>query len=112
MEDKITIDDVMAFEHLFSTTPSFILERMAKKKTNLVKKFEDVVRKHLAAADDNEMRKLNIAINTEIDELQATMAEAYRLTNKKQFKILANPDNKEFLELNRSELRKIVNGEN
>ena len=50
-------------------------------------------------------------INTDIDELQATMAEAYRLTNKKQFKILANPDNREFLELNRLELRKIVAGE-
>ncbi len=111
MEEKVTIDDVMAFEHLFSSTPSFILERMARKKTNVVKKFEDIVRKHLSLADEKEMRKLNMAINTDIDELQATMAEAYRLTNKKQFKILANPDNREFLELNRLELRKIVTGE-
>ena len=109
MEEKVTIDDVMAFEHLFSSTPSF--ERMARKKTNVVKKFEDIVRKHLSLADEKEMRKLNMAINTDIDELQATMAEAYRLTNKKQFKILANPDNREFLELNRLELRKIVAGE-
>jgi hypothetical protein len=36
------------------------------------------------------------------------MNEAYIKTNKKQFKILADPKNKEFIKLNLAELEKLL----
>ena len=44
----------------------------------------------------------------DVDDLQKLMGEAYAESNKKQFKILADPKNKEFIELNINELRKMV----
>lgn len=110
MEEKITIDDVITFEHLFSVVPAFVLEGMAKKKTNLVKKFQSQVQSHLDSASDEELAKLNIVFNTDIEELQALMDEAYDQTGKKQFKVLANPNYKEFLEINCNELKMMVDG--
>lgn len=108
MEEKITIEDVEEFEHLFSIVPPFILKRMAKKNTNIVKKFPSQVQSHLDSASDEEMKKLHIVLNSDVDELQAIMDEAYNKTNKKQFKVLADPDYKEFIEINIAELKKII----
>jgi hypothetical protein len=36
------------------------------------------------------------------------MDEAFKRTDKKQFEILANPDNAEFIEINLDELRKLL----
>ena len=38
--EKITYDDVVEYNYLFTFAPSFLLERMAKKNSNLVKKFK------------------------------------------------------------------------
>lgn len=108
-EDKITYEDVEQYEKMFTLTPSFLLERFAKKNTNLVLKFESKARHFLDNLSDYQKNKLNIVLNSDIDELQAVMSDAYSRTNKKQYKILANPKYKEFIELNLDEVRKIIN---
>lgn len=108
MSEKITCDDVLEYQDFFKLAPPFLLKRMAKKNSNLVKKFEPKVRSYIANLDDNHREKLHVLLNSEIDELQGIMNEAYLKTNKKQYKILADPDNKEFIRLNLDELRKMV----
>lgn len=108
MDQKITYEDVAQHQHLFSLMPSFLLERMAKKNSNLVKKFESSIHSYLAKLNDAQRNKLDIVLSSDVDELQAVMHEAYSKTNKKHFKILANPKYKEFIVLNIDELRKIV----
>ena len=105
MVDKITVDDVMEFENLFSMAPAFLLERMAKKKKNLVKKFKSKVQFHLDSASDEQLKKVDIVLNSDIDDVQAIMREAYEKTNDKHYKILANPKYKEFIEINLNELK-------
>ncbi len=107
-EDKITYDDVQQYEKMFSLTPSFLLERFAKKNTNLVLKFESKARSFLSNLSDHQKNKLNIVLNSSVEELQAVMADAYSRTNKKQYKILANPKYREFIELNINEVRKMI----
>lgn len=108
-EDKITYSDVKQYEKFFTLTPPFLLERFAKKNTNLVLKFESKAKKYLANLNENQKKKLDIVLNSEIEDLQAVMADAYERTNKKQYKILANPKYREFLEFNIDEVRKLVN---
>ena len=108
MVDEITYEDVLEFEGLFKIVPPFLLERMAKKNTNLVKKFEPQVSSHLDSLGEEEMKSLDTILNSDVDDLQALMGEAYEKLGKKQFKVLANPDYKDFIVLNLDELRKMV----
>lgn len=107
-ENKITMKDVEAYEKFFSLIPSFLLERYAKKNTNLVLKFKSKVESYMAKMSDGQKLKLDILLNSDVDELQGLMNDAYQDTNKKQYKILANPKYKPFIETNIEELRQIV----
>lgn len=108
MEDKLTYKDVEEYEHLLRLAPPFLLKRFAKKNSNLVNKFKPRVQSYLNSLNDNQKKKLDILLVTDVDDLQKLMGEAYAESNKKQFKILADPKNKEFIELNINELRKMV----
>lgn len=108
MEEKITCDDVLEYQHFLKLAPPFLLGRMAKKKSNLVSKFESKVKSYLANLNDDQRKKLAIVLVSDVDDLQVAFSEAYEKSNKKQFKILADPKNKEFIELNIEELKKIV----
>ena len=107
-EDKITYNDIEEYEKLFSLTPPFLLERFAKKNTNIVLKFKSNIEGFLSGMDENHKHKLDIVLNSPVDELQGLMNEAYKHSNKKQYKILANPKYKQFIELNLNELEKIL----
>lgn len=107
-DNQLTYDDVKEYEKMFTLTPPFLLERFAKKKTNLVSKFQSKVESFLGNLNENKKQKLEIVLNSDIDDLQAVMAEAHEKSGKKQYKILANPKYKEFIELNLNEVRKIV----
>lgn len=107
-EDKITYSDVEEYEKFFSLIPSFLLERFAKKNTNLVLKFESKVRGFMGNLSDGQKKKLDLVLNSDVDELQSIMDEAYNISNKKQYKILANPKYKQFIEDNLNEIRKMV----
>ena len=63
---------------------------------------------HINALSDEQLEKLDLMLRTDIIELQAIMKEAYRKTKIKQYKILANPKYKEFIESNLNELRKLI----
>jgi vacuolar-type H+-ATPase subunit E/Vma4 len=106
---ELTCDDVLEYQNLLKMAPLFILKRMARKKSNLVKKFEPKVKSYVDNLDSNHQEKLNILLNSNIDDLQALMDEAYKKSNNKQFKILADPKNKEFIHINLEELKKLVN---
>jgi hypothetical protein len=107
-EDEITYRDVREYESLFTLTPSFLLERFAKKNANLALKYESVIRGHLSKMNGEQKRKLDIILNSETDHLQKIMAKAYEISKKKQYKILANPEYSQFIEDNLSEIRKMV----
>lgn len=107
-ENKITIDDVKSYEKFFSLIPSFLLERYAKKNTNLVLKFKSKVESYLSKISDGQRHKLDILLNSDVEDLQSVMDEAYQNTNKKQYKILANPKYKEFIETNIDEVRQMI----
>ena len=107
MDDKISYEDIKEYQHLFTLAPSFLLERMARKNSNLVNKFGPTINSHLSSLNDAQRKKLEIILNSEIAVLQEVMADAFRKTKIKQFKILANPKYKEFIELNLAELKKM-----
>lgn len=108
MNEKITYDDIKNYEKLFSLTPSFLLERWAKKNTNLVSKFESRIQDNLDNLNEGHKRKLDLILNSDVEELQNILQEAYDISDKKQYKILANPKYKEFIKLNLDEIRKLV----
>ena len=107
-EDKITYSDVKEYEKLFTLIPPFLLERFAKKNSNIVHKFKSRVESFLTRLSPNQRNKLDIVLNSDIDELQAVMSEAYSKSNKKQYKILANPKYKPVVESNLDEVRKMI----
>ena len=107
-EDKITYADVNEYEKFFTLVPPFLLERFAKKNTNIVSKFKSKAESFLAKMNDHQKSKLDIVLNSDIDELQAIMAEAYEKSNNKQYKILAIPKYKPFVENNLNEVRKMI----
>lgn len=108
MSDKISYEDIKPYEELFTATPAFLLERFAKRNTNFVLKFKSKVESFLDGLDDNQKKKLDIVLNSDTDELQAVMADAYEKTNIKQYKILANPKYKEFIQININEIENMI----
>lgn len=108
MEEKITCDDVLEYQHFLKLVPPFLLGRMAKKNSNLVSKFESKVHSYLANLNENQRKKLHIVLNSDVSDLQEVLGEAYRKTNKKHYKILSDTSNREFIEINIAELRKMV----
>lgn len=107
-EDKITYDDIKDYESLFTMAPSFLLEMFARKNKNLVLKFESVIRQNLANLNPEQKNKLEIILESDVEELQEVLHEAFVKSNKKQYEILANPQYKQFIELNLNEIRKMV----
>ena len=107
-EDKITLNDVKQYEKFFTMVPPFLLERFAKKNTNIVLKFKSRVDSFLANLSDHQKNKLDILLKSDIDELQDLMVKAYAMTNKKQYRILGNPKYRPFVESNLNEVRKLI----
>lgn len=107
-EEKLSYKDVQAYEKFFTLIPPFLLERFAKKNTNLVSKFKSKAESYLANLSEGQKNKLDLVLNSDVDELQSIMSEAYSHSRKKQYKILANPKYKQFLEHNIDEIRKLV----
>ena len=108
-DDKISYKDVRDYEELFNLAPAFILEAFAKKNSNIVLKFQSQIMKHISNLDEEQKRKLDSILKTDIEVLQSIMMEAYKKTRKKQYKVLGNPKYHEFIEKNFNELRKMVN---
>lgn len=108
MEERISYDDLKEHEHLFTLAPSFILKRMARKNSNLVDKFKSTIESHLNKLSDEQKAKLHLILDSDVDELQELLRQAYEKTRIKQYEILANPKYKEFIELNLRELRKLI----
>ncbi|MBQ2665305.1 hypothetical protein [Methanobrevibacter sp.] len=106
--EKITYEDVREYENLFTLAPSFLIERFAKRNSNVVSKFESQIQSHLSNLDENQKNKLDLILKTDIAELQKIMGEAYLKSNIKQYRILSNPKYKEFIEKNLGEIRKLV----
>ena len=81
---------------------------MAKKNSNLVKKIKSTIQSYMDNLTDIQCVKLNVILDSDVSELQAIMQEAYEKTNKKQYRILANPNYSQFIELNLNELKGMV----
>ena len=107
-EDKITYSDVREYETLFTLAPTFLLERFARKNTNLVSKFESIIQGYLDNLTSDQKHKLAIILNSDVDDSQNIMNESYSKTGKKQFMILANPKYKQFIVDNLESIRKMI----
>lgn len=107
-EEKITYADVEEYQSLFTLAPSFLLETFAKRNTNLVLKFKSIIGSYMDSLTDIQQEKLDIILSTDIDELQKIMNEAYQRTNIKQYKVLANPNYKPFINDNLDEIRSLL----
>lgn len=107
-EEKLTYEDIKAYEKLFTMTPSFILSTMIRRNTNLVEKFKSQIVKFINGLDEKQEKQLELIINSDIDDLQLLMMEAYKKSKKKQYKLLANPKNKDFIRMNLDELKKLL----
>ena len=108
MDDKITYEDIEEYAHLFTLAPAFILETMAKTNANLVSKFESSIKHHMDNLTPAQRDKLHIILDSDIDYLQEKMAEAFRKTRKKQYRVLSNPAHRAFIEKNLNEIRKML----
>ena len=108
MDDKITYDDVKEYESIFKMAPSFLLVRFARKNTNFVSKFQSQIQSHLNSLNQDQMNKLDLILRTDVLTLQHIMHEAYLKSKIKQYKILANPKYRQFVESNLAELRKMI----
>ena len=107
-EEKITYADVEEYQSLFTLAPSFLLETFAKRNSNLVLKFKSIIGSYMDSLTDIQQEKLDIILSTDIDELQKIMNEAYQRTNIKQYKVLANPNYKQFINDNLDEIRSLL----
>lgn len=108
MSESLSYEDVKEYESLFTLAPSFLLERFARKNSNLVLKFEPVVRGYMQNLTDEQRHKLDMILNSDVDDLQEIMKQSYLKTGKKQFEILANPKYKRFIVDNLDEIRKMI----
>ncbi|MDO5823133.1 hypothetical protein [Methanobrevibacter sp.] len=108
MVEKITCNDVIEYNKLFLLAPPFLLERVAKKNSNLVAKFKSTIQSYIVNLTDDEKNKLNVVLSCEVCDLQEILYETYLKTNIKQYKILSNPNHREFIELNLDELKKLI----
>ncbi len=108
MDEKITLDDIEQYQHLINKVPAFLLGRMAKKNSSIVKKFQSRVKSYIDKLGDSERKKLDILLNSDVDDLQDVLNEAYQKSGKKQYKILADPSNRQFIESNIEDLKKII----
>ena len=106
MDEKITLEDILPYQRYVSKVPAFALKRMARRKSNLVSKFESQIKSRLGNMSHHQRHLLNIALNSEVSDLQNLMGEAFKKTGKKQFKILADSKNAEFIRKNLDELEK------
>ena len=105
---KITYDDIREYETLFTLAPSFLLERFAKRNTNLVLKFKPTIESFLHNLNPNQKSKLDMILESDVGKLQDLLHEAYMKSGKKQYKVLANPKYRHFIEFNLDEIRKMV----
>ena len=107
-DDRISYRDVREYESLFNMAPAFLLEMFARKNSNIVLKFQSQIMDMISNLDEAQKMKLDSILMTDIEVLQSIMMEAYKKTKIKQYKILANPKYREFIEKNFNELRKMV----
>lgn len=107
-EDKLTYSDIHDYESLFTMAPPFLLESFAKRNSNLVLKFKPTIQPYINNLTSEQKHKLDLILNSDVGELQAILYEAFLKTNKKQFKILADPKYRDFIELNLNEIRQMV----
>lgn len=108
MDERITYDDVKEYERLFTLAPLFLLERFARKNSNLVLRFKSAVQSYMDNLTDEQRNKLNVVLNSPVEDLQGIMHEAYLKTGIKQYNVLANPKYRQFIEDNFGELRKML----
>lgn len=107
-DEKITYDDIKEYEHLFTIAPPLILELMIKRNVNLVDKFHSAIVKYLNELTPQQKQKLNQVLSTDTESLQKLMFLAYKKTGKKQYYILANPANRNFVEMNINGIKELV----
>lgn len=107
MAEELSYEDIKEYGHLFTIAPSFVLEMMARKNSNIVLKFKSTIRSFLESLSDEEMIKLDLILTSDVDVLQDLMNEAYAKSGKKRYKILAKPKYKNFIILNLGEIEKL-----
>lgn len=105
---KLTYEDIKPYEGFVSKIPTLILKRLIRKNSNFVLKFESIILSHINNLNLNQKEQLNIILEADINELQELSQESYEKSGIKAFKLIADPNCKDFLELNLNELKKLI----
>ncbi|MDO5851125.1 MAG: hypothetical protein Q4Q23_01400 [Methanobacteriaceae archaeon] len=106
--EKITYEDFKQFEGAFSKVPAVILKGMVKVNANLVNEFKPLIISKIEKLPENYNQKIDIVLKMSTEELQALMKEAYDISGKKHYQILADPSSEEFIKKNMLEIKKII----
>ena len=106
--DKITYEDIKKYEFIFSKAPTMVLKVMIKTTADVVAKFKTKILLVASGLNDNQKSLIKKVFNMNVDEIQQLMDEAYKKSNIKQYKILADKNSKKFIEKNLDELKKLI----
>ena len=107
-DETLTYDDIKEYEHLFTMAPPFVLELMIKRNVNLVDKFRPTIVKYMEELTPQQKQKLTHILSADTERLQKLMFLAYKKTGKKQYYTLANPANRDFVEMNINGIRQLA----
>jgi hypothetical protein len=108
MEEKITEKDIIGVMDLFTKVPIILLKGAILRNMNVVKRFEDQIISYKTKLSLEELEKIELVTKMPVTELQRLLLSVYEKTEKKQFKLLADPNAQKFISINLNELRKIL----
>lgn len=111
LDDSIGISveekDIWNILNTIEQFPPFVANKYVSLNINAVEEFEDKIEDYKNKLSEEDLFKIRKIIETPVEELQDVLNELYLETNMEQFKIMADPKAKPFIDLNVRELRRI-----
>lgn len=88
--------------------PPFVVNKYISLNINAVNEFDDKIKVYKKVLSEEDLFKIKKIVDTPVDKLQKILYQLYQVTDMEQFKILSEPDAKEFITMNLQELKKIL----
>lgn len=107
-QEIITDEDITQLLDKFPeipSIPSLVLKMAVRRNLNVIKTFQDQIDDYENRLSTEEMDIIKKVIDMPIDDIMEILDRAYKKTNIKQLKILADPKAKPFIEKNLPELK-------
>lgn len=105
---KVKEKDVDQLLRKVKRVPPFLINSYISKDINAITEFESQIKDYKNQISADNLENIRKVMEIPISEFQNILNEFYMKTGMEQFKILANPDAKDFLTMNLQELKKIL----